>query len=165
MIETTPTYDATPEFALALTRAEAALFEVVSGLARPVCGRVKGRIGADPVAHDSFALQMTAPNPADASFWSAHAFPALPYGARVVGAFRTREAAQRFIMLLVGGLPVRTSEPASGEPVAGSLQQVRVSDVGEVDQTTYEGDNVPAPWAWTVTVGLDVVFRTGSRTV
>ena len=165
MSETTPTYDATPEFALSLTRAEAALFEVMSGIVRPVCGRIAGRIGPDPVAHDSFALQMTAPSPADAAFWSAHAFPVLPYGARVVGAFRTREAAQRFIMLLVGGLPVRISEPVEDEPVAGSLQQIRVSDVGEVERTPYEGDDVPAPWAWTVTVGLDVVFRTGSRTV
>ena len=165
MSELIPTYDATPEFALSLTRAEAALFEVMSGIVRPVCGRTAGRIGPAPVAHDSFALQMTAPSPADAAFWSAHAFPVLPYGARIIGAFRTREAAQRFIMVLVGGLPVRTSEPVEDEPVAGSLQQVRVSDVGEVEQTPYEGDGRPAPWAWTVTIGLDVVFRTGLRTV
>lgn len=152
-----------PEFSGALTKAEANLLETVAPLVRGVCGA--GIISETPTRHESFAVRITKPDPADESFWSAHEFPCMAWKAVLVGAFRTREAAQRFLMLVIAGLPIINAATAQGVPVAGAIQKLRISSIEEIVPVEYTEENEPKPWAWTSTINLDIVFLTGSRDV
>ena len=152
-----------PEFATALTRAESKLIETIAGLTRGYC--VSGVIGATPTHHGRFAVRIISPNPVDASFWSAHTFPAMAWRASLSGAFRSREEAQTFVMLIVSGLPLKPAPLEPGQPVAGEIIQLRIANVNEITPQTYGEDNEPKPWAWVSTINLDVVFLTGSRDI
>ena len=108
------------EFIYSLERAERNVLAIVLEATRPVLATVGGGIGEAPSRFGAFSFRITAPDSNDyvnsAAFFDAHSLPSIASKAEVVGAFRSREEAQRFTMALLFGLPRKTMEAPAGEP-------------------------------------------------
>ncbi len=150
-----------PEFSHALARAETNVLSIIGRITQPVVSSLP-IIGTTPPRHGTAAVRMTVPRIDDQAFWTTLSCPILAWGAVAVGAFRQREDAQCFVMLMAGVLPLHLAKDAA-IPLAGQLSMMRISGIGEVQQTMFNDENEPRPWAWTVAISMDVVFFTGSR--
>lgn len=152
-----------PEYIVSWETAEKNALELLLAATKPVLANVGGGIGEAPSRFGAFSFRITAPDPNDyannAAFWDAHSFPAIASKAEVMGAFKTREEAQRFTMALVFDLPRKVMKAPEGLPDAGFVQQLRINSLGEVRLDAI-GDGQTA---WTVTHVLDIVFLTGAK--
>lgn len=142
-------------FEKSLAEAEAEAFRVLCSALASEPGR-SAFLGDEPPHAESWSFRFTSPVATDASYWSAHDFPVMAYGAVAVYAGRNRAAAQAWVMGIVKALPVFDS---------GNLRKLRISNVGPVVADAVQYPNETKPWqVWRATVEFDAEFLTGGKT-